>query len=388
MRILSIAACLALVSIVVAQVPDGASDPLAAVGSSPDYQWVDSPSVAEPAGISREELSDSISELEFRAAFLDLLVPPEDGVIRAEALDCSVNLKSIVDTLKGAIDHLGNLPLLGHLLKPIVSCLENALSTLATGVLTPLQGALLIILPTVSTVLDVIARVFSTIPGVGDIIKVLLVSIEHVVNCLTTAVRQAPSTGDKVAALSFQQDQCYPVADLYRNLVDEMKKNAESVPEGSSDEIKRSMNGIVAVLDLMAKSSIAANNADLLKVQPIFAADVLERFRDAYASLAEKDEQKMFADAGLTATIGASNALEACLRIAKDPTAAIDDLNEDLDIGVPADVAGAPDKAKEGSQNQQQQQQQPQEQPQEQQPQEQQPQQPQQQQQQQQPIKV
>ncbi|KAF9153035.1 hypothetical protein DFQ26_000698, partial [Actinomortierella ambigua] len=66
-------------------------------------------------------------------------------------------------------------------------------------------------------------------------------------------------------------------------------------------------------------------------------------FRDAYASLAEKDEQKLFTDAGLTATIGASNALEACLRIAKDPSAAIDDLNEDLGFeNVSGDVTGVP----------------------------------------------
>ncbi|KAF9162902.1 hypothetical protein DFQ26_003145, partial [Actinomortierella ambigua] len=144
----------------------------------------------------------------------------------------------------------------------------------------------------------------------------------------------------------------YPIVDLYRGTVDAAIRNAASVPEGSSDEIKRSMDGILVVMDLMAKSSITTNNADLVKVQPIFAADVLGPFRDVYVSLADKDEQELFAVAGLSLTIGASNALEGCLRIAKDPTAAIEDIHADLGFeNVEEDVAGAPDQAnEEGSQ--------------------------------------
>ncbi|KAF9165711.1 hypothetical protein DFQ26_009470 [Actinomortierella ambigua] len=190
-------------------------------------------------------------------------------------------------------------------------------------------------------------------------IQEALVQIQKVVDCLSTTIKGASAD---VAVIAFQQDICYDFADLYRNAVKTVVDNVASVPEGSSDEIKRSMAGIQATLDIMATSSIASNNTDLLKVQPIFAADVLEQFRDAYVSLADKDDQKVFANTGLTLAIGASNALEACLRIAKDPEAAINDLNEDLDFDEVENKSSVVQNQAQGDsrdQQQQQQQQQP-----------------------------
>ncbi|KAF9977787.1 hypothetical protein BGZ73_004854 [Actinomortierella ambigua] len=330
MRILSITACLALVTVAVAQVSNGFKDPLAAVGNSPDYQWIDSPSVDEPTAVSRQEMSDVISELEFRAAFLDKLALSSDGVSKAEVVvgqdavsDILAKLSAALDTLKTIPERLGPL---GPLINPIITAIQN--------VLTASSGAT----PNLSTVLGLLEVLEDLLSPLMPALRLLAPEVAKILDEILTLIDQLPDPAAEAVSSkglnvdSFQQDLCYPIADLYRSIVDAASKNAASVPEGSSDEMKRSIAGIRAVLDIMAKTSIASNNADLLKTRPIFAADVLDNFREEYIRGADNSDQKLFGGVGLPLVIGSSNALEACLRVADDPTAALEDLNEELDF--------------------------------------------------------
>ncbi|KAF9165709.1 hypothetical protein DFQ26_009468 [Actinomortierella ambigua] len=324
---------------------EGASDTLAVVGSSSDYRWFDSPSAKESSTISRQDLAHSISELAFRAAFLSTVVSSVDGVNKAETppLDCSTGFQAAIDLLKSVVKNLGDLPGVDIVLKGVLESLQQVINTLGGEPSSRDLNTSLNLLKGISKALGATEPGVKVIPGFEDTIKTAVFSINSVAECLEQTIEQTPPIPGNVAVLAFQQEYCYPIADLYRSMVGALLENAVYIPDGSSDEMKRSMTGILAVLDIMSKSSIAANNADLLKVEPIFAADMLEQFRDVYVSLAERNEQKLFANAGLTVAIGASNALEACLRIAKDPTSAIDDLKEDLGFeNVSDEVTGAP----------------------------------------------
>ncbi|KAG0266444.1 hypothetical protein DFQ27_009746 [Actinomortierella ambigua] len=338
MRVLSITSCLALITVVVAQVQDGANNRQAAIGLIPDYQWGDADIEGQDA--FRTELADSIRELEFRAMFLDSLDASAEDVskLEAEETSCTVNLspasesvKKIIDTLKDPASKTSDL------YTPIASQAQTIVDSFNTPASLASLGSALVSLQTFSRLL---AYAKDT-TAVGPLLLQAATIVQTNLECLSKGNKDAaPVDPDMVvvgnspsneAELSFQQERCYQIADLYRSMVDVLAKKASSVSEGSSDEMKRSMTGIRNVLDIMAKSSISANNADLLKMQPIFMADLLGQFRDEYVPLADKDDQKLFAEAGLSLAIGSSNALEACLRIAKDPVTAIADLNEELE---------------------------------------------------------
>ncbi|KAG0266448.1 hypothetical protein DFQ27_009750 [Actinomortierella ambigua] len=283
MKVLLIATCLALASIFVT---DGASVPLAAVGSAPE------------SANSREELSHSISELASRAAYLNSAIPSAIDVSKAgtPAEDCSVSVQPAIDALKSIQEKLKSIAAEGS---PTVELAIQAIEL----VITSLKS-------TKDIALDALIKTLSVLGGVleelgydsGE-------AYRGVAECLRKFAQKDPANPGTKNALASPQKIYYLIADLYRSTVDAAIMNAASVPEGSCDEIKRSMTGILAVLDITSESSIAANNADLLKVEPIFAADMLEQFRDVYVSLADKDEQELFAAAGLSLTIGASNTL-------------------------------------------------------------------------------
>ncbi|KAF9165708.1 hypothetical protein DFQ26_009467 [Actinomortierella ambigua] len=116
MKVLLIATCLALASIFVV---DGASVPLAAVGSTP-----------ESSAISREELSHSISELASRAALSNIVTPAALELRRPPEINCSGSFQPAIDALKFFEDTVRAIPDVGSYLVSVVEPLVKALAGL------------------------------------------------------------------------------------------------------------------------------------------------------------------------------------------------------------------------------------------------------------------
>ncbi|KAF9129762.1 Transmembrane osmosensor [Mortierella sp. 14UC] len=83
------------------------------------------------------------------------------------------------------------------------------------------------------------------------------------------------------------------------------KIELESLPKDQVEDLQRYLDGAVAIIDNVAKTSVAPTNDALLASRPIFSADVLEQIY--------------------------RRGLEVCLRIAADPAAAAEKVNEDED---------------------------------------------------------
>ncbi|KAF9977786.1 hypothetical protein BGZ73_004853 [Actinomortierella ambigua] len=301
------------------------------MGNAPDCQWADLPLAHGLSAVSRQESMDLISELRFRVTFLDQSISSSGGMSRLEAfMECSPNLKETIAPLKKVIGILESIPGLGDVLRPVVAKI-NEINTSLDDVLTDtIIFTAVTALKADSLLLEFLAA-SETLNG-GDEIKKAQKYVDDVLGCLMKGTSQTSTWPAEVTVASFRQDQCYHIADLYRDMVNTVTLEAASVPEGSSEEMKRSIAGIREILGIMGKSSISPRNADLLKARPIFAADVLDQFREKYIRAADNDDQKLFGGASLPLVIGVSNALEACLRIAEDPFVATKDLDEELDF--------------------------------------------------------
>lgn len=98
------------------------------------------------------------------------------------------------------------------------------------------------------------------------------------------------------------------------------------VPKEASAEIKRLEAGVAAVLEILRTGSIAPDNKDLFEMRPIFEAYELAMYREELLYLTTSEEIKQYAAATLAVMIGSSSALEACIHIAADPSAAAEEL--------------------------------------------------------------
>ncbi|KAF9977785.1 hypothetical protein BGZ73_004852 [Actinomortierella ambigua] len=304
---------------------------------SPDYQW----DYVDPGeqNTLHEDLSNPISELEFRATFLESMDSSAEIVskLESEATPCTIDLTPINEIVGKIAVALKDTSEYNDFYIPIIAqtqAISKSLSSSAS--VENLANAL--------ASLQTFSRLLLYVKGtkvVGPLLSEAATSVKENLECLikynmgvfpTISDTAAGDRSVDAATLSFQPEKCHQIADLYRSMVEVAIKKATSVSEGTSKEMKRSTAGVRAVLKIMSKSSIAPNNADLLETRPIFVADVMEQFRQNYVQKADNDDQKLFGNTGLPLVIGASNALEACLRIAKDPVAAIDDLNEELEL--------------------------------------------------------
>lgn len=288
------------------------------------YTW-GAESTDAAAELSLDDFAFAVSELRFRSDLLSRFeeiqnIPTADFV--ADGSEC-LSISTIISTVLG--DARAALQPFVDVLGPI-GTLTNAIFTAIEKVL-PNLGDLKIVIAPLSFALQAVQTILSTfafIPGLVTpltLINKLIDEVKQIVICLTG--------GNK---LFFEASTCSTIADLYRIAVAETAKTnpALNLPESASADLRRLAAGSLSVLDLMGKNAIATTNEELLAIRPIFATDILNQFREELLR-AESDDIKMYAKRDLSVVVGISNALEACLRVAADPVAAIDDLNEELE---------------------------------------------------------
>ncbi|KAG0359006.1 hypothetical protein BGZ54_010177 [Gamsiella multidivaricata] len=301
---------------------------MAPTGDNPqNYAWAPEGGNKELAN-QQEELSSTISELEFRSQFLTHLENSSD--FKAMAVNCD-GAKSIIkhafEAAKSVIDIVINIPVVGKLLSYVKTAFDK-LNSIVDSALTFGNSAsylsVNLIFSAAKTTLSVIAT--GPLKSLYMPFLRLLTSIQSTVNDLVKCVTGTSKVRIEVA-------HCNDLANLYRLVVSESVKTspALNLPADASPELKRLAAGSLSLLDLLEKSSIAAKNEDLLTTRPIFAADVLNQYRTELLRVSKTDEIRDYAQASLTTVVGMSNALEACLRVAADPVGAIDELNEELE---------------------------------------------------------
>ncbi|KAF9582307.1 hypothetical protein BGW38_000385 [Lunasporangiospora selenospora] len=297
-----------------------------------------------------------ISELQFRARFLERLEGDMDAAVPTvdAASDCSDQKEAVDNALETAYQVIGNierqevsgiLESAQKLLANTKSIVEEAFlsATETTDIIneaSPESGKnkveerkqLGIALVAFNQMLGSLARpdngVYSeTLTTLTESLSSVQEQVQKLFHCLASSTR-----------LLLEDSHCGMLADFYRTSVEgAIKTNQELAPrtppkETKDQDLTRLMAGLQTLLELMSKTSISSSNEGLLSIRPIFAADVLDQFRDQLYRAGEEDNIKSFARFGLGQVIGASNALEACLRIAADPVVAIDELNEELDF--------------------------------------------------------
>ncbi|KAF9548412.1 hypothetical protein EC957_006628 [Mortierella hygrophila] len=325
MRILSLALCAAAIACVAAQVaPEQQQQQQQAefdvAGVQDNYAWA-AAATPEELALKADELAELAAEISFRAELLDSL----NRDFQAEGLDCIAYKPAIDAVLTGIIQpakSVTNSPFVGTAFQFLVQQLEglkglvDKVTTDSSGIVAGLDFAF----STLKTILATIKH----IPLPSDISPIVKV-IESAKPIICTAV-QCVLGGSKLA---ITQDHCAPIADMYRLFVADATTNAPTVPDTASDEWKRIAAGVSSVLQL-SKNAIAQSNEALLNTRPIFAADLLNQYRDEYLRVAETDDAKIYAQTYLGAIVGASNALEACLRVAADPAVAAEELLQEL----------------------------------------------------------
>ncbi|KAF9138360.1 hypothetical protein BGX30_009255 [Mortierella sp. GBA39] len=326
MRILSLALCAAAIACVAAQVaPEQQQQQqqqqaeFDVVGIQDSYAWAVT-ATPEELALKADELAELAAEISFRAELLDSL----NRDFQAEGLDCNAYKLAIDAVLTGitqAAKSITNTPFVGTAFQFLVQQLER-LKDLVGNVTTDSSG--IVAGPDFAfSSLKTILATIKYIPLPFDISPIVKV-IESAKPIIRTAV-QCALGGSKLA---ITQGHCAPTADMYRLFVADAT-NAPTVPDTASDEWKRIAAGVSSVLQL-SKNAIAQSNEALLNTRPIFAADLLSQYRDEYLRVAETDDAKIYAQTYLGAIVGASNALEACLRVAADPAVAAEELQQEL----------------------------------------------------------
>lgn len=277
----------------------------------------------DAAEMSPDDFAYAVSELRFRSDFLTQFEESQKAPskeVAPDSLECfaiTSAIRQALDAARAAIKPISaDLGPIGTLLDSVFVMVEKAITNLddLKILAVPLNFA------TLST-----RTILGAIPGISSIaasLKDLLDQIEKIVTCLFS--------GD--TKIFVQATTCNNIADLYRIAVAEAAKTSPALklPESASADLRRLAAGSLSVLDLMGKNAIATTNEALLATRPIFAADLLNQFREELLR-AEASDIKMYAGRDMSAVVGICNALEACLRVAADPIAAIDDLNEELD---------------------------------------------------------
>ncbi|KAF9932705.1 hypothetical protein FBU30_007548 [Linnemannia zychae] len=317
MKITILSLGLAVLTLAAAQ-----ADPMAPNGAQTTYEWAQG--MEHEDSIAQLERSFSqISELEFRAQFLarpDTSIQAEGGETNTESA-CDTTINEIKTTLVDIAGKLQDVQLSGFnapnkILASAAEKLDNLKSDSANS-----QAAILAI-DTVITMLRSIAPFTDGI--IPSSVTEALANIKSPLAAYTTC-------NSSNAASSPEHSVCYDVADLYRAVIADVVANPPSMPSDASEDLQRYAAGAQAILQIISKSSIASSNEALLASRPIFAADLLDDYRTEIIRAGAQKEVQTYAAASLGFVVGSSNALEACLRIAANPVAAVDELNEELD---------------------------------------------------------
>ncbi|KAF9354729.1 hypothetical protein BGX26_007446 [Mortierella sp. AD094] len=270
-----------------------AFDPMAAGhDTQTNFAWTPEANQSDLSA-QADELSSAISELDLRAQLLSS-IDFDTADFQAEAISCDAAKTTIagaISTAKVAIDAAALVPVVG----PLLTNVKNAFDLINTVVQNGLK-----------------------LTGVGSVVS----SLDVLAKCAVGTSK-----------ITIEQSNCNNIADMYRQAIAESIKisPALNLPADASEDLKRLAAGSLSVLDLMDKSSIATTNDALLASRPIFAADLLDQYRSELLRVATTDDIKTYAQAALGASVGISNALESCLRIAADPIDAIDELNDELE---------------------------------------------------------
>ncbi|KAG0084552.1 hypothetical protein BGZ93_006157 [Podila epicladia] len=326
MKILSISLGLAAVACVTAQAEQAAIDPLAPTNAQAVYSY-GAETTNGAAELSPDDFAYAVSELRFRSDFLTRFEEFQTAPAKeftADSVECfaittaiKLALSTVRDAMKPIFASLGPI---GTLLESVFGMIEKAITNLddLKVVAVPLNFAIL----AVQTILDAVESAPS-ISSIAAPLKDLVDQVQKIVTCLLSDKKNKPF---------FEATTCNNIADLYRIAVAEAAKTspALNLPESASADLRRLAAGSLSVLDLMGKNAIATTNEALLATRPIFATDLLNQFREELLR-AESSDIKMYARRDISAVVGIANALEACLRVAADPIAAIDDLNEELE---------------------------------------------------------
>lgn len=268
-----------------------------------------------------DELTELATEISFRAELLDSL----NREFEATGLECTAINFALDSVLNGIIQAAKSatiIPFVGTAFQFLVTTLEK-LRSLVGHVTTDTTG-LVAGLDFAFSSLKTILSAIKLVPLPFDI-SPLVKAIEATKPIIRTAVQCV--LGD--SKLFITQGHCIPTADMYRLFVNDATSNAPVIPDTATEEWKRIAAGTSSVLQL-SKNAIAQSNEALLSTHPIFAADLLNQYRDEYLRVAENDEAKIYAQTYLGAIVGASNALEACLRVAADPAVAAQELQQEL----------------------------------------------------------
>ncbi|KAG0064484.1 hypothetical protein BGZ90_002189 [Linnemannia elongata] len=325
MRILSLALCAFAIACVAAQVaPEQQQQQQQAefdvVGIQDNYAWA-ATATPEELALRADEVAELASEISFRAELLDSL----NREFQAEGLECAAYKLAIDAVLNGIIQaakSITTIPFVGTVFQFLVQQLERLkglvghITTDSRGIVAGLDFAF--------SALKTILATIKYIPLPFDISPIIK-AIDSAKPIIRTAVRCVLG-GSKLA---ITQGHCAPTADMYRLFIADATTNAPTVPDSASEEWKRIAAGASSVLQL-SKNAIAKSNEELLNIRPIFAADLLNQYRDEYLRVAETDDAKIYAQTYLGAIVGTSNALEACLRVAADPAIAAEELQQEL----------------------------------------------------------
>ncbi|KAK3844294.1 MAG: hypothetical protein J3R72DRAFT_438473 [Linnemannia gamsii] len=323
MKIAALTLGFALVAVATAQ----AADPMAANGAQATYEW------AQPADqadliIQLEDAYSHISELEFRSLFISSLEPQPPQAIEGEEPNpefaCQEGVKVIQGALNGMIEKLKAINFPG--IPPLKDALDRAIELLSKAADVVSAGniqALSVILFPISAMLTALK-----VMTLGMLDPTISEDLEKI----NTGLLQLGSCSMSTQSVaSMDKAMCYEIADLYRAIVADVISGAPALSADASEDLRRYSTGAQAILQVISKNSIAANNDALLNSRPIFAADLLEDYRTEMLRAGAKDNIQNYAAGSLGFVVGSSNALEACLRVAANPASAVEELNDELD---------------------------------------------------------
>ncbi|KAG0333975.1 hypothetical protein BG004_000611 [Podila humilis] len=391
MKILSISLSLAVIASIVAHAKpeQDTIDPLAAIGSQNLYAWGDDVTNDSAADQKTpERFAIAASELRFRADLLEQYEQYQNHIMTFAAaegtcadddideINNNINdmIRPLVENVKSALSGfkspfgvgpldgilsylVGILNDINNYYVPSSAAAAESTTTTPTPAPTPTTtgggggnipfAALQFAARTTRTILNTI----SGVPGIQDLVTPITLLLEGINKaaaaagpCLpATAGEAGEKTNAKMVMTMIDSTYCSHLADIYRIAVAEAAKTSPALlnlSENISADMRRLAAGSLAILDLMSKHSIASSNDALLANRPIFAADLLNQFREELLQIEKSGngdynnnvfEGKKYAEIDLAIAVASSNALEACLRIAADPVAAIDDLNEELE---------------------------------------------------------
>lgn len=150
-------------------------------------------------------------------------------------------------------------------------------------------------------------------------------SIMDTKSMIRTIIRCLIAGQSKVVIIT--EGHCNPVVNFYRSLVDNAIQNSPKT--AASENTKRLVAGTMALLEL-SKTAVAEANEDLLRVLSIFTADVLAQYREELLRM-DSAEISLFGQANVGMVVSISNSLEACLRVAVSPAAAVGELNRQVE---------------------------------------------------------